>query len=228
MSDRARWARRQLGYTFRDAGLLEHALTHRSRSAANNERLEFLGDAVLGCVIADALHARESAADEGDLSRLRALLVRREALVELARGLGVGDQLVLGGGEARSGGHQRQSILADALEALFGAVYRDGGFAAAQEVILHLYRDALANLPPAATLKDPKTRLQEHVQANALCIPQYAVTRATGPDHDRSFTVSCRMSELDLTTTGTGSSRRRAEQIAAAAMLEALDEGREQ
>ena len=225
MTGAGSWATGKLGYEFSDPGLLERALTHKSRSAQNFERLEFLGDAVLGLVIAEALHQQEPEADEGDLSRMRARLVRRETLAELARGLGVGDRLLLGGGERRSGGHQRRSTMADAMEAIYGAVYLDGGYAAVRQLILTHYQPLLAALPPAEALKDPKTRLQEALQARGIGLPDYRAVSESGPAHQREFVMRCVVGELKIDTRGTGGSRRDAEQQAAADALEQLQRG---
>jgi ribonuclease-3 len=222
------WCSRQLGYEFSDPALLEQALTHRSRSASNNERLEFLGDAVLSMVIAEALHEQEQGADEGTLTRLRAMLVSGDSLATVAASIGVGDRLRLGAGEQRSGGHQRKSLMADALEAIYGAVYLDGGYGAARAVIRKHFQDRLAGLPEPDALKDPKTLLQERLQASGDNLPQYVVTRESGPPHARFFQVSCLLAELGLSAAGSGSSRRRAEQQAAEAMLVRLEEHHEQ
>ncbi len=211
---------KRLGYVFRDPGLFEHALTHRSAGGANNERLEYLGDAVLGLVIAEALYRRYPQASEGELSRLRASLVRKQTLAELARDLELGDYLHLGSGELKSGGFRRDSILADALEAIFGAVYLDGGFAAGAQLIQALYAERLDGLPstPRAS-KDPKTQLQEYLQGRHLDLPDYTVISVRGEAHDQTFEVECRISALAQSTRAQGSSRRRAEQQAAQLML---------
>ncbi|MCC5795548.1 MAG: ribonuclease III [Chromatiales bacterium] len=220
------WASKQLGYRFADPALLEQALTHRSAGSPHNERLEFLGDAVLGMVIAEALYRSQPDVSEGGLSRLRAGLVRRDTLAAVARDIGLGDRLLLGSGELRTGGQQRSSILGNALESLFGALYLDGGFVAARGVIHRLFDARLAAVSPAdAERKDPKTRLQEHLQAQGLIPPEYEVTSVSGPAHRQHFRVSCRMQALALECSGSGSSRRMAEQNAAAAALEALDQG---
>jgi len=216
---------RALGYRFSDHGLCERALTHRSLGRDNNERLEFLGDAILGFVIADSLFQRFPEASEGLLSRLRSSLVKREALAELARDLGLSDHLLLGPGELRSGGHSRDSILADALEALFGAIHLDAGYQGARQVILTLYHERLQGLDPATQQKDPKTRLQELLQARQLALPTYEVVAITGTPHAQSFEVRCRVAELGWERTGQGSSRRRAEQAAAQQLLEVLQDG---
>lgn len=225
MTGSARWAWQHLNYRFASPDLLDHALTHKSRAARNNERLEFLGDAVLGCAVADALYHQEQTADEGTLSRMRALLVRRETLAELATAMSLGEQLRLGSGELQSGGHRRSSILADALEALIGAVFVDGGFAEAHALVQRIYAAKLADLPPPESLKDAKTLLQEKLQAESVATPEYAVASETGPEHRRRFVVECRIAEHNLLTRGKGVSRRRAEQAAAAAALQALDGG---
>lgn len=212
----------QIDYRFTDLGLLQRALTHRSLGGVNNERLEFLGDGVLNFVIAEEVFHRRPEASEGELSRLRANLVNKPSLASLARDLGLGEQVRLGTGELKSGGHRRDSILADGLEAIFGAVYLDGGFAPAREVITRLYRDRLADLPELDQLKDPKTRLQEHLQAIRLPLPEYEVIDVSGQAHAQTFRVSCRIADIDATTTGEAGSRRKAEQSAASAMLERL------
>lgn len=213
---------RVLGYGFRQERLLELALTHRSATGKNNERLEFLGDALLGFVIAEALWERFPAADEGQLSRLRATLVRRESLAELARGIGLGDYLRLGTGELRSGGHARDSILADALEAVFAAAYLDGGFGPARETVLSLFAEPLERVVATGTSKDPKTRLQELLQAERRALPAYEVLEIEGSDHAQTFRVRCSLAEAGKTTEGEGTSRRRAEQQAAERMIALL------
>jgi ribonuclease-3 len=218
------WSQKKLGYRFNTPELLTQALTHKSRSSLNNERMEFLGDALLGLTIAEALYTQEESLDEGGLSRLRASLVRRETLAEIAAELGLGDMLLLGGGESRSGGHHRQSIMADALEALFGAIYLDQGFAAAAQVILTVYGARLKDLPDAQDIKDAKTLLQEQLQADGLAVPDYDVLSEEGPAHSRRFTVRCSIIACGIETTGEASSRRGAEQVAAAEALERLNE----
>ena len=218
------WLRDKLGYECRNAALLEAALTHRSAGGPNNERLEFLGDAVLNCVVATLVFREFGAADEGDLSRFRASLVSGEALAVVAAEIDLGDQLRLGSGELKSGGFRRKSILADTLEALFGAIYLDGGFDAAARVIERLFGARLDRLPSAADLKDPKTRLQEALQARGLSLPVYAVESVSGEAHNQMFRVVCSVETLGLRTEGTGASRRRAEQAAAQLLLSALSE----
>lgn len=209
--------RASLGYAFQQPGLLEEALTHRSAAPRHNERLEFLGDALLNLVMAEYLFQRYPQASEGELSRLRANLVKGETLAEVARGLKLGEELRLGQGEIRSGGAQRESILADALEAIFGAVYLDGGLNACRALILHLYRDNLAGLASAGELKDPKTRLQEYLQARQQPLPIYSVLEIRGEPHTQRFTVECAV--VDRRAVAVGNSRRKAEQDAARQML---------
>ncbi|MBE0620578.1 MAG: ribonuclease III [Burkholderiales bacterium] len=206
---------RKLGYSFAQASLLQQALTHRSHSTPHNERLEFLGDSVLNCSIADELYHRFSELKEGELSRLRANLVRQETLAGLAQDLELGTYLRLGEGELKSGGFRRPSILADGLEALIGAVFLDGGFAAAQGVIRALYASLLEHLDPQTLGKDPKTLLQELLQARKIPLPQYAVVATQGAAHKQLFEVECQIPQLAIRTTGFGASRRIAEQEAA-------------
>jgi len=210
---------RVLGCRFERDRLLTQALTHRSASAENNERLEFFGDALLGFVIAEVLWERFPDANEGRLSRLRASLVKKESLAELARGMGLGDYLSLGAGELRSGGHARDSILADALEAVFAAVYMDQGFEAAREVILAVFAARLQRAVASGTEKDPKTRLQELLQAVKRPLPAYDVIRVCGSQHAQEFLVRCTLADANQATEGGGTSRRRAEQQAAERML---------
>jgi ribonuclease-3 len=205
----------KLGYKFRDEALLEQALTHRSHGTPNNERLEFLGDSVLNCVIASLLFERFSALAEGDLSRVRANLVNQQSLYDVATGLELGQHVMLGQGELRSGGSGRPSILADALEAIFGAVFLDTGFEAAAGVISALFESIVATLDPAAVAKDPKTRLQELLQGKRMSLPAYTVASVSGAAHDQSFRVECLVAAMGIQTFGDGSSRRAAEQEAA-------------
>jgi ribonuclease III len=198
------------------------AMTHRSASGQNNERLEFLGDAVLGLISAQYLFERFGEADEGALSRLRASVVNGESLAQLAVGLCLGDQLVLGPGELKTGGFRRESILADALEALCGALYLDGGLPAARAGIERLLGPALQALHLPAELKDPKTRLQELLQGRGLALPRYGVDSVEGELHAQVFRVTCEVEPLSLRASATGSSRRRAEQLAAARILEQI------
>jgi ribonuclease-3 len=215
----------QLGYSFANVGLLEQALTHRSFGEPNNERLEFLGDSLLNAVTAIALFAAFPQLREGELSRLRASLVRQEGLHRVAVELGLGEHLRLGEGELRSGGHRRPSILADALEAVFGGVYLDGGFDAAKGVIDRLYASQIAGLDPRAAGKDPKTALQEWLQARRKPLPRYAMVDARGEAHAQEFEIECVIPAFDLNTRGCGGSRRAAEQQAAQRALEKLQQG---
>ena len=228
MSARGRWAEAQLDYTFQNTSLLDLALTHRSASKANNERLEYLGDAFLNFAIARRLFELRRDDTEGDLSRARAALVKEPTLAAIGQRLGVDAQLTLGPGEVRTGGAQRAAILADAVEALVGAVLLDGGATAAEAVVDLMFAEQLKSLPDAATLKDPKTRLQEWVQGRGLPLPSYAVTAVQGRDHEQTFVVECEVRERNLRSTGQGRSRRAAEQEAAAAMLVALTGERRQ
>lgn len=214
-----------LGHRFTREELLIQALTHRSVGSSNNERLEFLGDALIGFVIAEALWERFPKADEGTLSRMRASLVKRESLARLARDLKLGDSLRLGAGELRTGGHARDSILADALEAVLGAVYLDGGFERARAVVLELFAARLEQTDAERAGKDPKTRLQEWLQSYKRPLPEYLVLSIDGDQHDQTFIVSCQLQDADVTTRGTGTSRRRAEQAAAESMLERIQHG---
>ncbi|GIK33874.1 MAG: ribonuclease 3 [Gammaproteobacteria bacterium] len=220
-----RWAEDRLGYRFIRQDLLDLALTHRSVSACNNERLEFLGDAVLGLVIADAVYRRRPEAGEGLLSRIRSRLVRGETLADMAREIGLGDLVRLGSGEARTGGHQRSSILSNALEAVLGAIYLDSGMAAAEAVVLRLYASRLEDLPAEEDLRDPKTRLQEWLQARGHRPPSYAVRNVAGAAHAQTFEVVCEIDSLGLAVGGHGASRRIAEQDAAQRALEQVGAG---
>jgi ribonuclease III len=205
----------RLGYQFDDPGLLNQALTHRSHGASHNERLEFLGDSVLNCAVAALLYERFPRFPEGDLSRLRANLVNQEALSRIAAALDLGGQLRLGEGEVKSGGFRRPSILADALEAVVGAIFLDGGFERAAEFIHRIYAPLLDELDPERLGKDPKTLLQEYLQGRRLPLPHYNVVGVRGEAHEQQFDVECVVPELDIRTTGAGASRRSAEQSAA-------------
>ncbi len=211
-----------LGHAFGDRSLLQTALTHRSFGVPNNERLEFLGDGVLNCVIAIALFRRFPDIAEGDLSRLRANLVRQESLHRLAISLNLGDYLRLGEGELKSGGSQRPSILADAVEALIGAAYLDGGFEAAQSMVARLYLPLFDEMKPGEVIKDAKTRLQEWLQGRKRPIPRYQLLETSGAAHEQRFAVACEIDNPPLRTTGHGASRRLAEQAAADNALKAL------
>jgi len=210
---------RRLGYRFTDGALLRQALTHRSFGQPNNERLEFLGDSVLNCVVAELLFHRFGSVDEGELSRRRASLVRQDTLHAIAGRLDLGECLLLGEGESRSGGARRPSILADALEAIVGAILLDGGFARARAAIADLYEPILAAGEPTGSVKDPKTLLQEHLQARRLPLPLYAVVATSGAAHDQRFEVDCAIPKLAMRVRGQGASRRAAEQAAAAVAL---------
>ena len=222
MSGHGRWAETQLRYVFSDPALLELALTHRSASKSNNERLEYLGDSYLNFAIARRLYDLRPQDSEGDLSRARAALVKEPTLAAIGQRLSVDAQLTLGAGEIRSGGAQRAAILADAVEALVGAVLLDGGAAAAEAVVDLMFAEHFESLPDAATLKDPKTRLQEWLQGRGLPLPSYVVAAVHGRDHAQTVVVECTVREQNAVTTGQGQSRRSAEQEAAAAMLAVL------
>ena len=206
---------RALGYSFQRPELLTQALTHRSYGAVNNERLEFLGDSVLNCSVARALYDAFPELPEGSLSRLRANLVRQETLADLAIALQLGDNLRLGEGELKSGGFRRPSILADALESLFGAIFLDAGFSEAERVVRGLFDPLVAKIDPRASGKDAKTQLQEILQARRLPLPEYRLVDTRGEAHDQSFIVECVLAKPPLTTRGVGKSRRAAEQEAA-------------
>jgi ribonuclease-3 len=213
---------RKLGLNFKNPALVKRALTHRSAEADNNERLEFLGDAVLGFVIAECLYEKFTTADEGVLSRLRATLVNQTALANIARKLNLGDFLILGSGELKSGGYRRDSILSDALEALIGALLVDQGMDACRQWILNLFAEQIDSLSISDWKKDPKTRLQELMQARGLELPVYILKSVVGQPHDQSFFVECRVSLTSETCEGVGSSRKKAEQQAAEKMLTKL------
>lgn len=212
----------RLGCRFRQPDLLKQALTHRSHSQSNNERLEFLGDGVLNCVVASLLYQRFPALPEGDLSRLRAHLVKESALSQIAQSLSLGDALRLGEGELKSGGWRRPSVLADAVEAIIGAVFLDAGFAAAQALVTRLYGPLLEELDPKSVGKDPKTLLQEHLQGRKLPLPEYALLSTEGEAHCQIFHVECRIPKLDIRARGEGASRRAAEQQAAHAAYQEI------
>ncbi len=223
MTDAVRDLVGRLDYEFTDPALLQRALTHRSCGADNNERLEFLGDSVLGFTISAFLYEHFPNLTEGELTRLRARLVRKETLAELARRLELGPALRLGPGELRTGGFDRGSILADALEAVFGAILLDGGFTIAREVILRTYSDKLVALDAGASAKDPKTRLQEYLQSRGLPTPAYEVREVSGKAHAQKFDIECTVPGLPARVRGTGRSRRAAEQDAAQKALAALE-----
>ncbi len=211
-----------LQHEFKNSGLLRQALTHRSFAADHNERLEFLGDAVLNLAVADLLYQRLSDLPEGDLSRVRANLVKQDTLHGLAVGIGLPRLLRLGEGEMRSGGQNRPSILADALEAVIGAVYLDGGFGAAQQLVHRLFKAVEINATMSAIGKDPKTELQEWLQGRKMKVPLYRVVATLGAAHKQTFDVECEIVEFDLRERGIGISRRAGEQAAAAVMLQTL------
>jgi ribonuclease III len=210
------------GHSFRSEVLLKQALRHRSVGSPNNERLEFLGDALLNCIVAELLYERLPHWSEGDLSRLRSSLVNQPSLVDIATRLGLGDHLELGDGELKSGGHRRPSILADALEAVLGAVYLDGGFDAARTVVLTWFAEVMSEPERLQPVKDPKTALQEWLQAQRIPLPSYRVIETAGDAHEQSFTITCTVETMQMHTQGNGSSRRAAEQQAASRMLEQL------
>jgi ribonuclease-3 len=212
----------RLGHTFKDAGLLQQALTHRSHSSLHNERLEFLGDSILNCVVASLLFERYSTIDEGDLSRLRANLVKQQSLYEIAQRLELSQFLRLGEGELKSGGFRRPSILADTLEALFGAIFLDAGFNAARDVIRSLYIPILDTVDPKTLGKDAKTLLQEYLQGKKIPLPQYNVVATHGAAHSQEFEIECLVPKLEIQVFGTGGSRRAGEQAAAKLALEAV------
>ena len=213
---------RALGYEFRDPALLTLALTHRSVGRSNNERLEFLGDSIVNHIIAEAIFQRFPDVREGDMSRMRASLVRGDTLAELARELELGSYLLLGPGERKSGGHRRGSILADALEAVAGAILLDGGMEQCRECVLGWYRSRLEQMSLGDAKKDAKTQLQEFLQGRGKPLPEYELLGAFGEDHDQQFRVACRLLQPALVVEGSGRSRRKAEQSAARAALERL------
>lgn len=212
----------RLGHTFKDATLLQQALTHRSHSSLHNERLEFLGDSILNCVVASLLFDRYNKIDEGDLSRLRANLVKQQSLYEIAQRLDLSQFLRLGEGELKSGGFRRPSILADTLEALFGAIFLDAGFNAARDVIRSLYIPILDTVDPKTLGKDAKTLLQEYLQGKKIPLPQYNVVATHGAAHNQEFEIECLVPKLEIQVFGTGGSRRAGEQAAAKLALEAV------
>lgn len=213
---------KQLAYVFNDTACLEQALTHRSHSKKNNERLEFLGDSILNFTIAAELFKMFPSVPEGDLSRLRSSLVDKDSLAKIAVRLDLGSYVKLGGGELKSGGWRRDSILADAVEAIIGAMYLDSGIEQAQSFILHQYRQMLDTLPSVEELKDPKTRLQEFLQGNKYPLPQYNMVSVSGKSHDQTFTVECLIESHKVSVQAQGKSRRKAEQEAAKQALAQL------
>lgn len=211
-----------LGHVFADPGLLQTALTHRSHSTPHNERLEFIGDSVLNCAVALELFGRFPELAEGEMSRLRANLVRQDTLHQIAETLHLGDHLRLGEGELKSGGHRRPSILADAVEAIIGATQLDAGFDTAAQLVGRLYASRLAEIVPGQQIKDAKTRLQEYLQGKHMALPKYVLLDTSGEAHAQSFRIACEVAPLRLTTEGVGQSRRAAEQMAAERALENL------
>lgn len=216
------WLEQSLDYRFNDVQLLRQALTHRSAQGENNERLEFLGDAVLDFVISEVVYHTHPGAPEGDLSKLRASLVKDASLADLASQLGLGQHLILGSGERKTGGHRRESILADAIEAIFGAVYLDAGFDAAVGIIHKAFGARLTEFPDVEELRDPKTRLQEWLQGRGQGLPDYELVGVTGEAHRQRFEIRCSTADSDTQTTGFGTTRRNAEQQAAQSMFEIL------
>jgi len=217
---------RQIGYQFTDPQLLQRALTHRSHSTAHYERLEFLGDSVLNCTIAKFLYENYPSLPEGDLSRLRSNLVNQQTLFTLAQGLNIGELLLLGEGERKSAGFRRPSILADAMESLFGAVFLDGGFCAAEKVVLSLYVPFIEQADVHSLGKDAKTLLQELLQARRLALPKYTVVATQGEAHAQIFVIECVIAQLKVSTRGEGSSRRIAEQVAAESAYNLLNKSK--
>lgn len=213
---------KKLGYEFENNARLIEALTHRSKHSLNNERLEFLGDSILGYVISSELYQRFPLASEGQLSRGRASLVKGETLAVLARHMDLGEFLLLGPGELKSGGFRRDSILADTMEAIIGAIYLDGGLESAKRYILTLFAEKLDFLTLENVHKDPKTKLQEYLQARQLALPEYSVVATSGTDHEQVFEISCKVEGLATPTQGRGTSRRKAEQEAADGALKRL------
>ena len=206
---------RKIGYQFKDENFLKLALTHRSANGTHNERLEFLGDSILSFVVADELYHRFPKVDEGDMSRMRATLVRGHTLAELGREFQLGDYLFLGPGELKSGGFRRDSILADAVEAIIGGIYLDSDTEVIRGIILAWYKTRLDSIEPGVSQKDPKTRLQEYLQGRRKPLPTYTVTKIKGEAHNQEFTIECIVAGLDEPVIGKGSSRRKAEQSAA-------------
>ncbi|HSZ09380.1 MAG TPA: ribonuclease III [Steroidobacteraceae bacterium] len=220
--DLVSWVEQSFGHVFKTQALCEAALTHRSAGADHNERLEFLGDSILNCAVARLLFDAHPLADEGALSRLRASLVSGDTLAQIAGALGLGEHLRLGSGELKSGGFRRASILADALEAMLGAIFLDAGFDAAAAAVARIIGPKMADLPAADALKDPKTRLQEVLQARGLALPTYTLTAVGGNPHAQSFTVTCEVPVFGVAAAAEGASRRRAEQLAAAKVIDLL------
>jgi ribonuclease-3 len=213
----------RLQYQFSDQTLLTLALSHRSCGSKNNERLEFLGDAVLGLIVSNFLFQRFPEAREGDLSRIRSQIVRAESLAEVARSLDLGPELLLGQGEMKSGGHRRDSILGDTVEALIGAIYLDKGMSAAEQSVVNWFADKLNAVTLDTPVKDPKTALQEWLQARGKPLPEYVVVKTQGEDHSRLFTIGCKIASIESAAEATASSRRKAEQLVAEQLLKQLE-----
>ncbi|MFC3122115.1 ribonuclease III [Agaribacter flavus] len=213
---------RKIGYVFENQKLILQALTHRSANKSHNERLEFLGDAVLGLIIAEILYQKFPKQPEGKLTRMRASLVNRTTLASIARELSLGEMLKLGSGEMKSGGNRRDSILSDTVEAILGAIYLDSGLAAVQESVNILFRSRVDKLDPSVQIKDSKTQLQEYLQSRQIPLPEYQVVSISGKDHAQTFQVKCSISSLGIEANGKGQSRRIAEQEAAKQALEGI------
>lgn len=213
---------RRLDYQFQNKTYIEQALTHRSAGISNNERLEFLGDSILNFVVSHALFTKFTNCSEGELSRLRAHLVKGATLAEIALEIGIGDALILGQGELKSGGFRRSSILADALEAIFAAIYLDSGFTECERVILNLYKERLVNPKLHENLKDSKTLLQEFLQSKQLPLPVYKLVKITGEEHEQTFHVNCSLKSFKISSKGKAETRRKAEQLAAYEILKKL------
>lgn len=226
MNKAINWLDKELQYRFTNIDLFNQALTHRSASKENNERLEFLGDAVLDFVVSEKLFILRPNASEGDLSKLRSFLVKETTLAALALELGLGEYLILGSGELKAGGFRRESILSDALEAIFGAVFLDQGFDAARKVINHLYSGRYSKLPELCDLRDPKTILQEWLQERKMPLPSYELSQILGKNHEQLFLVNCSISGESISTQGKSTTRRKAEQKAAQKMIKLLKEKR--
>ena len=212
----------KLGYQFKQPELLLQALTHRSAKGAHNERLEFLGDSILGFVIAEALFDKFPRENEGDLTRMRSSLVKGVTLAKIARNFGLGEYLILGPGELKSGGHRRDSILEDAVEAIIGAIFLDSNIENCKKLILSWFEERLSSIKPGQEQKDPKTRLQEYLQGRKIPLPLYEVIATTGQSHNQEFTVKCTTDEINTEVITKGSSRRKAEQAAASKVLEII------
>ena len=215
---------KKIGYTFKNEKLLLRALTHRSAKGSHNERLEFLGDSILGFIIAQALFEKFPKQNEGDLTRMRSSLVKGVTLAELGRTFDLGDHLILGPGELKSGGHRRESILEDAIEAIIGAVYLDSDIETCRQLVLQWFEKRLSEIKPGQEQKDPKTRLQEYLQGRKIALPQYEVVEIKGQSHNQEFTVRCSTDVIEQSVTTTGSSRRKAEQAAAQKVLKLISQ----